>query len=300
MYSYNKTIYTHPVENYLNSLNSDTSRTNNRRTIKRICAFLNGNPDYLAFNWSALNHTTILRVKNWLDSTGISKNSIATYLAALRGVSRELWKQRLIDSHELEQIKETARIKHHRIVSGRAVKASELTQLINHLSTATGRGARNAAIFALCYGAGLRISELKNLDVESYLTGTLTIIGKGNSERTNPIPLKAHAIVQKWIDIRGTDKGALFVRYRRGGNLSKDRLTVSSIRRIISNSAKACGFEHIKPHDLRRTFATNLIDNGVDLFTVQKLLGHASLDTTRRYDFRGEKPKKDAVELLPF
>jgi site-specific recombinase XerD len=107
-------------------------------------------------------------------------------------------------------------------------------------------------------------------------------------------------INNKWLIWRGIHDAPLFPQYRKGCNITNNRLTVKAIGGIIRQTGRDSGIATLKPHDLRRSFATNLIDNGVDLFTVQNLMGHASLETTRRYDMRGEKTKKSAVELLPF
>ena len=90
----------------------------------------------------------------------------------------------------------------------------------------------------------------------------------------------------------------LFVRIRRGGHIGIERLTDQAIYHIEATRAADAGVARFSPHDLRRTFAGDLLDAGVDLATVQSLMGHSNANTTARYDRRGERAKRDGVRLL--
>jgi len=300
VHAYNKKFYENPVNSYLLSLDSAVNIQCNKATLRRICKQLSGNNDYTAFDWSTLDYTTTLYIKEWLTKKNLSPNSINTYLSTLKGVARELWKQKTISGDDYQHIKEACKVKGSRLPTGRALKNGELLTLLNHCCKHGAIGHRNAAIIALGYGSGLRVSELAQVNAQDYINGNFRIIGKGNKERTNPIPKKAQAVINKWLLWRGEHDGPLFVHFRRGDNITTKRLTTKAIGRIIKETAQKAGIDALKPHDLRRSFATSLIDNGVDLFTVQNLMGHSNLETTRRYDMRGEKTKNDAVELLSF
>lgn len=300
MITYNKTFYENPVNSYLLSLDSPNNVMTNKATLRRICKKLSGNSDYNAFAWHELDYGAALFVKNWLITQELSPNSINTYLSTLKGVARELWKQKTITGDEYHHIKEACKVKGSRLGTGRALKKGEIFTLFDYCYGLGAIGYRNAAIIALGYGSGLRISELSQLNTENYLNGDFRIIGKGNKERINPIPKQAKKVIDKWLLWRGEHNGPLFVHFRRGNNITTKRLTPKAIGRIISETAQHSGIDKLKPHDLRRSFATNLISNGVDLFTVQSLMGHSNLETTRRYDMRGEIIKNEAVEKLVF
>jgi integrase len=161
-------------------------------------------------------------------------------------------------------------------------------------------GARDAAIFAVAILTGLRRAEIAGLDVAHYdqAAGSLTVAGKRNKTRILPVEGAACAGHDDWLDVRGSAPGPLFVRILKGGELTSDRLTTQGIYHIMQERARAGGVAHFTPHDLRRTFAGDLLDAGADIVTVQKLMGHADANTTARYDRRGEQVKRSAVRLL--
>jgi integrase len=100
--------------------------------------------------------------------------------------------------------------------------------------------------------------------------------------------------------VRGDAPGPLFL--ARVGPSSQDfrtqRLGHSGAYQLLTSLAERCGLAHFTPHDLRRTYAGDMLDCGVDLRTVQNLLGHSSVDTTAKYDRRGVRAKVDAAARL--
>jgi integrase/recombinase XerC len=139
------------------------------------------------------------------------------------------------------------------------------------------------AICEVLYGAGLRVSELCGLNVDSvdFAEGLVRVLGKGRKERIVPLHRRALAAVSLWLsdareDVARADspRDALFLN-RRG-----HRLGSRDVRRILDNRV-ARG--HVHPHALRHTYATHLLEGGADLRVVQELLGHESLTTTQLY-----------------
>ena len=145
--------------------------------------------------------------------------------------------------------------------------------------------ARDAAVMALLYGSGLRISEalgLKRRDVPSPGTGdVLVVTGKGNKTRMVPVLQKVLALVQDYVAMCPHPlpaEGPIFVGAR-GGPLSPRiiQLTMERLRGVLGLPDSAT------PHALRHSFATHLLSRGGDLRAIQELLGHASLSTTQIY-----------------
>jgi integrase/recombinase XerC len=144
--------------------------------------------------------------------------------------------------------------------------------------------ARDAAVLALCYGAGLRISEalsIRRSDAPVGSVETVTVVGKGRKPRVAPVILPARKAVEDYLArcpyILKPD-GPLFVGAR-GGPLSP-RIVQLAMERMRG----ALGLpDTATPHALRHSFATHLLERGGDLRTIQDLLGHASLSTTQVY-----------------
>lgn len=145
---------------------------------------------------------------------------------------------------------------------------------------------RDNAILELFYASGMRVSELVNLKVENinFEIGYVRCIGKGSKERIVPIGKKAKEAVKKYCDltrpklVKGNITAVLFLS-RLGKKISRQ-----SIWKLIKAYAKKAKIKKgIKPHTLRHTFATHLLEHGADLRSVQEMLGHADISTTQIY-----------------
>jgi integrase/recombinase XerC len=144
--------------------------------------------------------------------------------------------------------------------------------------------ARDAAVLALCYGAGMRISEalsISRADAPIGATDQITIVGKGGKSRSTPIIAPVRAAIEDYLRLcpyRLPPAGPLFVGAK-GGPLSP-RIVQLAMERLRG----ALGLpDSATPHALRHSFATHLLARGGDLRTIQELLGHASLSTTQVY-----------------
>jgi hypothetical protein len=108
-----------------------------------------------------------------------------------------------------------------------------------------------------------------------------------------------------WIEARGDRPGPLFPRLRRlpagAYEVTSDRLTTGGVRDLVNRRAVAAGVEdEVRPHDFRRSVASELLDAGIDLATVARLLGHPNVATTQRYDRRPEAALASAVSKIRF
>ncbi len=148
--------------------------------------------------------------------------------------------------------------------------------------------ARLRALLELLYASGLRVSELVGLDLGDVLLAerSLRVLGKGRKERLVPFHGEAARALEAYLDHRRAllaEKGlpptpALFLNQRGG------RLTTTSVRSFLAKALEAAAVRsRVSPHALRHSFATHLLNRGMDLRAIQELLGHASLSTTQRY-----------------
>ena len=147
-------------------------------------------------------------------------------------------------------------------------------------------GLRDHALLELLYATGVRVSELAGLDLADVDAENrlVTVLGKGDKQRSVPFGVPADRALRKWLTIgrpalaTGDSPRALFLGVRGG------RLQPAGIRRIVHHAASAVpGTPDIGPHGLRHSAATHLLEGGADLRSVQELLGHATLATTQLY-----------------
>ena len=140
---------------------------------------------------------------------------------------------------------------------------------------------RDAAIFEVLYGCGLRVSECVGLDLGDLESDMVRVrAGKGRKDRVVPLGEKARRAIDRWLPERlklAPVDDALFV------NARGRRLTARSIRRFLDAHAQSASLPKTHPHALRHSYATHLLSSGADLRAIQELLGHASLKTTARY-----------------
>ena len=150
----------------------------------------------------------------------------------------------------------------------------------------TALGLRNRTIIELMYSCGLRVSEVVELKTGSvsFKSGYILVMGKGNKERIVPFGDKAKRLLDKYskrsrgILLKGRVDDSLFLNFR-GEPLSR-----KGIWKMIKDCARKTGIKkNIKPHILRHSFGTHLVQNGADLRTVQELLGHSDISTTQIY-----------------
>ena len=139
---------------------------------------------------------------------------------------------------------------------------------------------RDLAIVNLLSSTGMRVGELVKLDKSDidFINGECVVYGKGRKERPVYIDGRARVHLLEYIDSRTDDNEALFV----GNKAPHNRLTEDGVRYVIKKISKDTGIDnlHIHPHKFRRTMATNMINRGAPAEHVQKILGHASVQTT--------------------
>lgn len=295
-----------PAAVYLAGLSTDPGRRAQRQALAVIAEILTGQPDIFAVQWAALRfqHTQAIRAK-LLELPGKNgKRAAATInreLSALKGVLRAAWRLGQLSAEDYTRAIDIKGAMGSTLPAGRELQAGELTALLNNCEDdTTPAGARDAAIIALAYSCGLRRAEIVGLDLEDYNieTGELRILGKRNKERTAYLINGAALAMGDWLAIRGDDPGPLFWPINKGGRLIHGRLTTQAIYNLFAKRAELASVKDFSPHDMRRTFVSDLLEAGADIATVSKMAGHSSVTTTARYDRRPEAAKIKAAGLL--
>jgi integrase/recombinase XerD len=290
-----------PARAYLLSLNSTRSRQTMASFLNIVAGML-GAASLESCSWGSLRRHHVMAVTELLRDTGRATATVNTYLSALKGVAREAWMLRLMDVESFQHIRAVRNLRGSRLPRGRALPAEEIRKLFAVCDAdKSSLGPRDAAMLAVILGCGLRRSEAVGLDLRDVVTQdhAIRVLGKGNKERLAYMPAGTWERLHMWIDqVRGEQPGPLFTRIRRFDTLTNDRLTDQAVYHILLVRQKLAGIEKCAPHDLRRTFATAMLDNGEDLITVRDAMGHASVTTTQQYDRRGETRLRRARDRL--
>ncbi len=295
----------HPAAVYLNSLGVGSRRAmlSSLNAIARLLT--EDRCDAFALDWSKLryHHTAAVRtaLKQRLAPTTVNK-----MLVALRRVLQEAYRLDLMESLDFHKAVAIPNVKGTGQLRGRALSTAEINTLIENCRQENlPISVRDAAVIAILRSGGIRRQELVKLELEdlNLVTGELTIRqGKGGKFRLVYLTAEAIEMIERWLEVRGDLPGALICPINKGGRVALRHFAPDGdgIYKLVRARALKSGVKHFSPHDFRRTFCSDLLDEGEDVFTVQELAGHASPVTTSKYDRRGEERKRRAVKRLKF
>lgn len=238
-----------------------------------------------------LNDEMVRQYRLWLSryrdaqNQELSKTTQNYHLIALRSFLKYLAK-RDIKALSTDKI-ELAKVRRPQLGF---LELEELERLLSAVDTTNEIGLRDRAILELLFSAGLRVSELVNLDRDhlNLERGEFTVRGKGGKDRPVFVSETAANWLGRYLGSRSDTFKPLFIHYSGTLNALDDgrytSLTVRSVQRTVARYARLAGItKRVSPHTLRHTFATDLLINGADLRSVQGLLGHANISTTQIY-----------------
>jgi len=242
-----------------------------------------------------VTHRQMRAYMSHLDEGGYARSSINRKLSAVKRFSKWLVVEGEIEADAISVVTgpKKAKTLPHRLMP------EDIARLLDVWGGQEPVEMRNRAILELMYASGARIAEIAGMrlaDVD-FEQQQIRVFGKGSKERIIPIhPMAAHTLVlyvrkargQLTAKATGIAPDSLFVSTR-GKPMSAD-----SIRKMFKQTIATAGLdESLTPHDLRHSFATDLVEGGADLRTVQELLGHASLSTTQIYTHLSAAHLKD-------
>ena len=289
----------HPVLAWLADLGA-TSRPTMVAALKRALRAVD--PAWAArpmdFPWGRLTHLDVLRIRVGLEGRGrpASRN---LSLAAVRGVARAAWRLGQLPLEELQRIAEVRNFKFHgETQAGRFVGRGERTRLFRVSAAHPIVAIRDRALFGLLLGSGLRRSEAVGLQRAHlrFEESIVTVSGKGGRTRRVPLSEPVRAGLIRWLAVLPADYEWIFPSVSRSGRFLMDRpISGAGVAELLRRRTEQEGLQRIRPHDLRRCCATDALESGADLLSIQQLLGHASPTTTALYDRRCEKSRHAAV-----
>ena len=264
-----------------------------RRDLRAFTTWLAQHFAERPWEWGQL---TRLELRGWLahrQREGLARRSLARGLSAVRSFYRWLHRDERVAVNPARAVGSP---KLARTLPA-FLDTAQAQTLMTHAATRAMSGrftdVRNAAIVELFYSCGLRLSELRGIDLGDLdlLSLQVKVRGKGRKERIVPVGEHAQRAVRNYLSVRDrhiahltgargqkVERQALFLS-ERGRRLSARALhdAVTTLLDAVSEAAD------LSAHSLRHTFATHLVDAGADLRAVQELLGHASISTTQIY-----------------
>lgn len=180
------------------------------------------------------------------------------------------------------------------------INIDEFERILNVIDLSKIGGLRDRAMLETLFSTGLRVSELISLDRDriNLETGEFMVRGKGKKDRVVFLDGNAKNWLNKYLEKRKDKIKPVFINFRGKrdivSNEDNKRLTQRSVQRIVKKYARLAGIvKNITPHGLRHLFATDLLQGGADLRSVQTMLGHASITTTQIYTHVTNKQLKD-------
>lgn len=179
----------------------------------------------------------------------------------------------------------------HKIKVGKVVKETYSDEMIE-LIRQNVSSHRDLTIIDFLISTGVRVGELVKLNITdlNLEAKECVVVGKGNKQRKVYFDARTKIEIQQYLSSRNDDSKALFV------SLSKpfNRLQISGVETVLKKIGKKVGLGRVHPHKFRRTLATKAIDKGMPIEQVQKMLGHAKIDTTLEYAMVDENNVKNS------
>src|SRR5947209_3722695 len=255
-----------------------------RNDLHQVCTYLSHRK---VENWQQITREDI---EGYLfemrEGQAYRPTTIARKLAALKSFFRYLHSIGMITSDPVEQLASPRLQKELPHV----LSPEQIGSLFQQVEVETPVGMRDLAMLQMLYATGMRVSELVSVNLEDFDAERATVLcpgrnGRSKRERILPLPSIAVETTKKYLELarprlvqRHPDEQALFL------NHHGERLTRQGFWLIIKGYARQAGIMGITPHMLRHSFAILMLQGGMELRTVQELLGHAHISTTQVYN----------------
>lgn len=287
-------VQTTVFEAYISGL-APSGRRGITSLLNRSASILKCGADADNYPWEQLNYAAVTKVRAALLDDGYAVSSANMALSALRGVAQTAFNLNCMNAETLARIRSVKRVSGDIQRKGRALDRQEIRALVQAAKQhpQTVRRCRDTAIVLTICGTGLRAGELVKLDRRDYNNAVLTVRqGKGRKYREIHVADTVDKAIRAWLKVSANETdSALFSRIQRNGKVVSQPLTTTGLTGILAELQQTSCIARFTPHDMRRTFITRLLEQGVDINIVRQLAGHKDISTTTRYDHRGDVTK---------
>lgn len=248
--------------------------------------------------WSEVRHQHTAKVGAKLAER-YAPATVNKMLSALRGVLKEAVRAGDLAAHHYLEMSFGPYFPGSTRSTSRPMTTGELRALFCVCaSDPRPAGARDTAMLGVLYGAGLRRGEVVALELSDFSSRRRELRVRGwKGTRICYLQAICARLLDRWVELRGAEPGALFCAINRGNRIALRPMSDQSVYDIVHRRARQCGVSAFPVHSLRRTFIGNVLNNGADIATAQKLAGHLRLSSTTRYDSRDAAPIDIALDV---
>jgi site-specific recombinase XerD len=237
-----------------------------------------------------LNPDTVRGFVSHLQSLGRTAFTTRGYVQVLKGVGTWLVEEGYVNVNPLQRL-QLPKVPKYVV---KPLSGEEVAALLGAINRRSAAGARDLAVVLVLLDTGMRLGELAGLTVadgeDAVRNGLFKVFGKGSRERYLPLGNAARDALRRYTHVHRPDVHADPLFLGRAGR----PLTTEGLRQVIRRVSRRAGVEGVHPHRLRHTFAVNYLMNGGDAMTLQRILGHSTLEMVRNYvslDYRAIKER---------
>jgi site-specific recombinase XerD len=240
-----------------------------------------------------LNKALVQQFKAHLQTRGLAPSTINLKLSAVRKLVSELADNDVIPQEAANGITRVKGVKMEGVRMGNWLDLKQAQALLDAPDVSTLKGLRDRALLAVLVGCALRREECASLTVEHVQQREgrwviVDLVGKRGKVRSVPMPSWVKAAIDDWTSAAGISEGNLWRSFRKGKkgaqlDQTSQSMTSQALWLVVNEYSTALGFPRIAPHDLRRTAAKLMLKGGAELEQISLVLGHSSLDVTKKY-----------------
>jgi site-specific recombinase XerD len=283
----------------IDGLDSNHSKRSYTMALNDFMAWYAGQPG------PTLNRAAVMAYRKTLIDQGLAPSSVNVRMSAIRRMAREANHNGLLTNEIAAGIADANGVASKGVRAGNWLTKQQAEQLLNTPDVATLKGIRDRAILAVLIGAGLRRSEVVSLQPSHIQQREgrwviVDIIGKGNRVRSVPIAPWVKTCIDAWTEAASIFNGYIFRGMNRHGQIINEQISDQAVGDLVSEYGAMIDQPTLAAHDLRRTFAKLSRKGGAALEQISLVLGHASIDTTKKYlggDLDLENSPSDFIKL---